>query len=210
MKKKIAIILGIIIAILLAIGVMYLTDRHMMKNNKPVVFSTWGYNYAPPETTYEILEIMDKTKDTNYTCAMALEKIYEDDTNEYYFNCIKSQDIIVKYINGYEENVKVALNKGHITLKDLDTFGIGYMTEKKETEKGNNFVGTVLEETTTYIIVEPDENESERKSADKIVINKDHKDYLYGIGTKVKVYYDGQIMETYPVRINANSVYVLN
>lgn len=72
----------------------------------------------------------------------------------------------------------------------------------------NSFIGTILEETTTYMIVEPNEDEIERKSSDKIVINygTDHRDYLYGIGRKVLIKYDGYIMETYPAQINTDNI----
>ena len=72
----------------------------------------------------------------------------------------------------------------------------------------NSFIGTVIEETTTYMIVEPNEDEIERKSSDKIVVNygEDHIDYLYGIGRKVLIKYDGYIMETYPAQINTDNI----
>lgn len=69
-------------------------------------------------------------------------------------------------------------------------------------------MGTVLEEKTNYMIVEPNEDEDERKSSDKIKINygADNVDYLYGIGRKVVVYYTGYIMESYPAQINTNKI----
>ena len=72
----------------------------------------------------------------------------------------------------------------------------------------NSFVGTILEETTTYMIVEPNEDEEERKSSDKIRINygTEHIDYLYGVGRKVIIQYTGYIMETYPAQINTNNI----
>ena len=72
----------------------------------------------------------------------------------------------------------------------------------------HSFVGTVLEETTTYMIVEPNEDEKERKSSDKIQINygADHKDYLYGIGRKVIIEYNGAIKESYPAQINTDYI----
>lgn len=72
----------------------------------------------------------------------------------------------------------------------------------------SSFVGTVLEETTRYMIVEPNEDEEERKSSDKIQINygTDNIDYLYGIGRKVVIHYSGGIMESYPAQINTNSI----
>ena len=74
----------------------------------------------------------------------------------------------------------------------------------------NSFVGTILEETTTYMIVEPNEDEVERKSADKIVINygTDHIDYLYGVGREVIINYTGDIMESYPAQINTDNILI--
>ena len=74
----------------------------------------------------------------------------------------------------------------------------------------NSFIGTVIEETTRYMIVEPNEDEVERKSSDRIVINygTDHIDYLYGIGRKVIINYTGYIMETYPAQINTDNIQI--
>ncbi len=53
------------------------------------------------------------------------------------------------------------------------------------------FVGTVLEETTTYMIVEPASGKMDPYIADKVKIEygTDHYDYLYGVGRKVVIYY---------------------
>lgn len=211
MKRKVIIVVCILSVIVIALFVMYEIDMYMMKNNKPVIFSTWGYDYAPPENGYQVLEIVDMTKDTNYTCDTALEKIYEDDKNEYYFNCIKSQDIIVKYVNGERENIKSALKRGSVSLKDLGIWEIRYITKVKKNIDEKSFVATVLKETATYIMVRPDANESEAKSADKIVVSlkKENQDYFYGVGKKVKIYYDGIIMESYPAQINAHEIYIV-
>lgn len=83
------------------------------------------------------------------------------------------------------------------------------LQNQNDNENGNySFVGTVLEETTTYMIVEPNEDEEERKSSDKIIINygTNHIDYLYGIGRKVIINYTGYIMETYPAQINTDNI----
>lgn len=77
-------------------------------------------------------------------------------------------------------------------------------------ENRASFVGKILEETTKYMIVEPNEDEIERKSSDKIVVNyeTDHIDYLYGVGRKVLINYEGYIMETYPAQINTDNILV--
>lgn len=84
----------------------------------------------------------------------------------------------------------------------------GEILEIADNIEYSSFVGTILEETTKYMIVEPNEDEEERKSSDKIKINygTDHMDYLYGIGRKVVIYYTGYIMESDPAQINTNKI----
>lgn len=70
-----------------------------------------------------------------------------------------------------------------------------------------SFFGKVIESTSKYIIVEPNENEGIRKSADKISIGLgENNDVLYEIGTNVKITYDGTVMESYPAQINATKI----
>lgn len=205
MKKKVFIV--IVILILLTIfGLMYLVDMYMMKNNKPVVFSTWGYDYAPPEQSYRILEIVDLS--SKYSCAQALEKIYEDSNNEYYFSSIKSYYITVKYENMGEEKIKSALNKGHITLEDLKDFNIEYVTRPKENDGVESFTATILDKSATYMLVEPNECELETRTADKIVVSFDKENLMHEIEVddKVIIYYSGSIMESYPARIEAEDI----
>ena len=101
-----------------------------------------------------------------------------------------------KFITGAIANI-------YITVDDTD----GITTQP---QIHNSFVGTVIEETTKYMIVEPNEDEIERKSSDRIVINygTDHIDYLYGIGRKVIINYTGYIMETYPAQINTDNIQI--
>lgn len=71
MKKSICIIFIVLIALLLILSSLYVTDYIKMKNNEPVVFSTWGKKYAPikeitPEKAVEYTNKMldDKSKET--------------------------------------------------------------------------------------------------------------------------------------------------
>ena len=47
-KKIFVIILSVIIMFIVLFMVMYGIDINRMRNNKPVIFSTWGYSYVPP------------------------------------------------------------------------------------------------------------------------------------------------------------------
>lgn len=98
------------------------------------------------------------------------------------------------------------------TKKTAEDNGIIKGKEENNTNipRKESFVATVLEETTTYMIVEPNEDEPERKSSDKIVINygTDHIDYLFGIGRKVIINYTGYIKETYPAQIDTDDILI--
>ena len=63
MKKKIFIVSLIVVLIGMAFYGMYLIDRVRMKENKPVIFSTWGYSYVPP---IDLKEEEIKTAVINY------------------------------------------------------------------------------------------------------------------------------------------------
>ena len=47
-RNKYAIIIGIIILILTSYGTLFCIDINRMKNNEPIFFSTWGFDYFPP------------------------------------------------------------------------------------------------------------------------------------------------------------------
>lgn len=122
MKKKLMIVISIILLVAIAIGVAYAIDMNRMKNNQPVVFSTWGYQYVPPVNDYPL------------------------ETNDY----------------------------------------------------KNSFVGKVIEETTSYMIVEPIEDKADGDMGKKLKVEygTDHYDYLFGKGRMVVIYFEGKPEET--------------
>lgn len=124
MKKKIIIVVSIVLLVAVAIGIAYAIDMNRVKNNKPVVFSSWGYGYAPPEEQ-----------------------------------------------NHYPLGVE---------------------------EYKNSFVGKVIEETTTYMLVEPIKDKADGDMGEKVKVEygTDHLDYLYGEGRKVVIYFEGKPEET--------------
>ncbi len=107
-----------------------------------------------------------------------------------------------------KKNMVLNINNVAVLFEAVALDGMSQVNDNYDNKEYNSFVGTVLEETTTYMIVEPNEDEEERKSADKIRINYgiDHIDYLYGIGRKVIIKYTGDIKETYPAQIDTNEI----
>lgn len=65
-KKIFTIILSVIIMFIALFMVMYGIDINRMRNNKPVIFSTWGYSYVPP---LELKEEEIKLAIANYLIA---------------------------------------------------------------------------------------------------------------------------------------------
>ncbi len=68
-----------------------------------------------------------------------------------------------------------------------------------------SFCGTITQVEENLFFVEPDEDEEIRKSADKIMVQKLKLDtnVKFEIGEKVKITYDGDVMDTYPAQIKA-------
>ena len=84
------------------------------------------------------------------------------------------------------------------------------MSEKNEGKQENDehsFYGKIVESHETYIIVEPNEDEEERKSSDKFRIDLGkNNDAIYVVGSNVKITYVGGINESYPAQIGATKI----
>ena len=87
----------------------------------------------PEKPNDNISEITDPTDDPNFAYDTAVEKIYEDERNEYFISGLYSQYIIVHYTDGTQEDIVTALNAGRATFADLGKFGIRYWAEPKPT-----------------------------------------------------------------------------
>ena len=81
---------------------------------------------------------------------------------------------------------------------------------KKLEEEQYEFVGTIIGAYDRSILVEPDEGTNERKSSDKISMGITRPtsgiNDFYVVGNKVKITYNGMIMESYPAQIIATKI----
>ena len=70
-------------------------------------------------------------------------------------------------------------------------------------EDVHSFEATVLEVHDTYLLVEPAEGAWERSRADKIEVSLQDKTSwpIPQVGDTVNVFYNGELMETYPARV---------
>lgn len=84
-----------------------------------------------------------------------------------------------------------------------------YVFETKEEKDQDSFYGKVIESHQKYMIVEPNEGEDIRKSADKIEVGLgENNDVIYPVGTNVKITYKGYVMESYPAKIDVINIEV--
>ncbi|MFR1776925.1 MAG: hypothetical protein ACLSW4_02555 [Clostridia bacterium] len=131
-------------------------------------------------------------------------KITPGKNEKEYLEGVKLEILGFEIFNSLEEKEEITSTNKEENIKESNEENLELASDIEY----SSFVGTVLEETTEYMIVEPNEDETERKSADKIKINygTNHIDYLYGIGRKVVIYYTGYIMESYPAQINTDKI----
>lgn len=92
-------------------------------------------------------------------------------------------------------------------VKRYEAINICSYPSDAEQESNLSFYGKVIEAHQKYILVEPNEGEEIRKSADKIEIGLgENNDAIYKVGTNVKITYTGYIMETYPAKVKATNI----
>ena len=122
---------------------------------------------------------------------------------------IKFKDEKGKEVGFIMNNKYFPINVGQGIFAIEEDYRKEFEGEKENSSENteHSFFGKVIESDTTYIVVEPNEDEEEIKSADKISIGlgKDN-DAVFMVGTNVKITYDGIIMESYPAQVKATKI----
>lgn len=118
MKKKIIITVSIIVILILAVGGAYLIDKNRMNNNKPVIFSTWGYQYVQPEVIggYDIKEKETGNIEENNTITI---KYKSSDNINRLFEFVENTK--VDSLNRIEDEIRVITHtiEGDPIIKDI-------------------------------------------------------------------------------------------
>ena len=87
---------------------------------------------------------------------------------------------------------------------------IEFIEDISKDEEQHEFIGTIIEATDNSIVVEPNAGTNERKSSDKISMKITRPtsgvNDFYVKGNKVKITYNGVIMESYPAQIVATKI----
>ncbi len=107
-------------------------------------------------------------------------------------------------LNGYDD---MKIGTWFMKYDDFKSEFKEYEIADNDELENSSFYGKIIESNRTSIIVEPNEDEEIRKSADKIAIGLgENNDAIYVIGTNVKITYDGTVMESYPAQVKATKI----
>ena len=191
------------------------SPKEPYESNIAVKMGSWFMKYELPE--YNVIKIEYEGQTITITDMKDIETIENILLNSKYngeiCDGINTHKIIlnneVYYIKESCQEIQKDDKQAKISKEDLETINniISKKMDNEQSEEGYFFYGKVLEATASYIIVEPNENEEERKSADKISIGLgENNDELYMVGTNVKITYDGTIMESYPAQVKATKI----
>ena len=107
MRKKYVILFSILAILILSIGLLFMRKNNILLKNNSI-----------------------KIVDATYNCFSSLEKFYEDDEYIYYFPCIKSDSVYVKFSNGNKMVVDALADK-KVTISELIHAGLEVKKEKK-------------------------------------------------------------------------------
>ena len=110
------------------------------------------------------------------------------------------------YISFHKNPNIVVLNDSDLTNEDAEEVIEIIKTINITNEQDlYSFCGTITQVENNLFFVKPDENEEIRKSADLVMVGKLQIDsnVKFEVGERVKITYDGDIMETYPLQIKA-------
>jgi len=197
-KKIIYLVLCVVLILIVGFCALYII------NNKSVLFSYCGEENNSPKESYSAIMCSAKNFDGEN-----LEIVLDDENNTVVKLAVKKESLIEKLSQMQLESIygvqtRAFIPDDAVTRKfheaEIDT--VQLLTDYDGYEKyfeiidissyhKPSFVGTVLEETTEYMIVEPVPNKADGDMGDRVKIEygTDHYDYVYGKGRRVVIYY---------------------
>ncbi len=127
---------------------------------------------------------------------------YEEKDNSNYNHCFSIR---------YRSSVVYKIIEKDVT--DRETFDFKTNTNGSidtVSHDEHSFYGKIIEVSSSYIIVEPNEKEEERKSSDKFHIELKNDTTTYKVGTNVNITYVGDINESYPAKIGTTKIEIVS
>ena len=193
------------------------------KNNLGVKMGSWFMKYELSDYKNVKIELLmdektievDKKRDVEFIVSLLRDSKYIHELCD----GINTHKIIIDdeiyYLKESCKEIQKGKKQAKISEEDLNSL-LKIIENYKEVdmpvndEEQHQFLGTIIEAHNNYIIVKPDEGTNERKSSDKIKMSIDRPtngiNDFYVKGNKVKITYNGVIMESYPAQISAINI----
>ena len=150
-KRNLVIICVVLIIILITLGTLYAIDMDRMKNNKQVVFSTWGHDYYPieneiPKKDFELIF-------NQYDDSQIRTIILEDETEKFDYNIYSYDGDVKVKIDNKEYNLRDALLNDKITMDKIIEKANKDSQEEKVRSDMFSDGGTMIYKYDTYTII---------------------------------------------------------
>lgn len=177
MKEVWKIIVAVIIVILIVLGMLYVIDTSRMNQNKPVLFSIWGRDYATP--VKESYENKDSDKKEKYSEEKAIDEGWLVITNDKKIYNKGNLDRFIKNTNINAENRK----EDSIKIVQYTREGDPIITELSYKIKDETYLfkGKQVNETTYILKVDNTRDRFAAKSDRKITIDDDIPGQHFGV-----------------------------
>lgn len=177
MKEVWKIIVAVIIVILIVLGMLYVIDTSRMNQNKPVLFSIWGRDYATP--VKESYENKDSDKKEKYSEEKAIDEGWLVITNNKKIYNKGNLDRFIKNTNINAENRK----EDSIKIVQYTREGDPIITELSYKIKDETYLfkGKQVNETTYILKVDNTRDRFAAKSDRKITIDDDIPGQHFGV-----------------------------
>lgn len=199
------------------------SPKESFKSSLGVKYGSWFMNYELSNYESIDIELFMEGKTVQVSRTRDIEFIINLLENSKYINepCdgINTHKIKIGDEIYYLKESCLEIQKGgkqaKISDEDLEHL-LKIINDNNETNVNINnegqyqFVGTIIEAHDNSIIVEPEEGTNERKSSDKISMEITRPtsgvNDFYVQGNKVRITYNGVIMESYPAQISAINI----
>lgn len=178
MKDVWKIVIAIIAVIVILLGMLYVIDTNRMKQNKPVLFSTWGKKYGKP--TEENKKGDDNS--TEYSMEQAIQEGCFVITND---NKLYNKDKLDSFIKNTDINAKNR-KEDKIKIVKYTKEGDPIITELSYQIKDETYLfkGEQVNETTYVLKVDNTRDKLAAEDDRKIIIDEDIPGQFFGIGER--------------------------
>ncbi len=207
MKKSEKIMIGILVLILLVMtAILILTKIKVRKQDICIERDN-------PASSNETNNLENSPKEIGRIVKVNGKLYYDTGRISEGLRCGMLDGNITKVVEGKE----IPTNDGEANFEGANGYQYGRESNTIEVPIDNkwvifeakeySFCGTITQVEQNLFFVEPDEGEEIRKSTDKIMVGKLKIDtnIKFEVGERVKIIYDGYVMETYPAQIEAIS-----